>query len=164
MYDLDRFREFCIAAGATKLFDSIWGSIHPLQIDHALYLRSNQINHEGIETEHIMGHTCSRRTVNNVLYTISESHFKSFEEFITEATERKGLIVLIIDDFTAIHTTKKPQEDKSLEAKTMCTIVVKAFKDNPAVSIKQALCIHDKHGIDMESCQGLVTADIHARH
>ena len=190
VYDPDRFREFCISAGATKLFDTVLGSItssrhsadrvclnkkrvvsfiynlcyclsqtcNPLQIDHALYLRSNQINQEGIETEHILGHTCSRRTVNNVMYTMSESHFKSFEDFITEATEHKWLIVLIIDDFTAIHTKRRPQEDKSSEAKTMCTIVVKAFKDIPAVPVKQALCIHDQQGIDIESCQGLITA------
>ena len=136
VYDPNRFREFCISAGATKLFDTILGSItsfrhsadrtrlnkkrvvsfiynlcyclsqtcNPLQIDHALYLRSNQINQEGIETEHIMGHTPARRTVNNVVNTMSESHFKSFEDFITEATERKWLIVLIVDDFTSIHT------------------------------------------------------------
>ena len=41
-----------------------------------------------------MGHTLARRTVNNVLNTMSESHFKSFEDFITEATEHKWLIVL----------------------------------------------------------------------
>lgn len=136
VYEPDRFREFCISAGATKLFDTILCSItsfrhsadrtrlnkkrvvsfiynlcyclsqtcNPLQIDHALYLRSNQINQEGIETEHIMGHTPARRTVNNVVNTMSESHFKSFEDFITEATERKWLIVLIVDDFTSIHT------------------------------------------------------------
>ena len=122
VYDPDKFREFCISAGATKLFVTILGSItsfrhsadrtclnkkrvvsfiynlcyclsqtcNPLQIDHALYLRSNQINQEGIETEHIMGHTLARRTVNNVVNTMSESHFKSFEDFITEATERKS--------------------------------------------------------------------------
>ena len=28
---------------------------NPLQMDHALYLKSNLINQEGIETEHIMG-------------------------------------------------------------------------------------------------------------
>ena len=157
MHDPDRFREFCISAGATKLFDTILDSItssrhsadrrclnkkrvvsfiynlcyclsqtcNPLQIDHALYLRSNQINQEGIETEHIMGHTCSRRTVNNVMHIMFESHFKSFEDFTTEATERKWLIVLIIDDFTNIHTKRRPHEDKSSEAKTMCTTLLK---------------------------------------
>ena len=100
VYDPDSFREFCISAGATKLFetilDSVTGSWHStdhihlnkkrvvsfiynlsyclsrtcntLQMDHAFYLKSNLINQEGIETEHIMGHTCSRRTLNNVMH------------------------------------------------------------------------------------------------
>ena len=87
VYDPDSFREFCISAGATKLFDTILDSVtgswhstdpihlnkkrvvsfiynlcyclsqtcNPLQMDHALYLKSNLINQEGIETEHIMG-------------------------------------------------------------------------------------------------------------
>ncbi|XP_066016602.1 uncharacterized protein [Pocillopora verrucosa] len=89
VYDPDSFREFCISAGATKLFDtildSVIGSWHStdhihlnkksstLQMDHALYLKSNLINQEGIEAEHIMGHTCSRRTLNNVMHKMSVS-------------------------------------------------------------------------------------------
>ena len=40
----------------------------------------------------------------------------------------------------------------------MCIIVVKAFKDVPAVPVKQALCIHYQQGMDIESCQGLIEA------
>ena len=58
---------------------------NPLQMDHALHLRSNLINQEGIETEHIMGYTCSKRTLNNVMHNMSQSHLKSFEDFITTA-------------------------------------------------------------------------------
>ena len=43
--------------------------------------------------------------------------------------------MLIIDDFTAIHTKRRPQEEKLSEAKTMCTIVVEAFKDIPAIPV-----------------------------
>ena len=90
---------------------------NPPQMDHALYLKSNLINQEGIETEHIMGHACSRRTLNNVMNKMSQSHFKSFEDFITKATDRKWLIVLIIDDFTAIHTKKKTTRGKIVRGK-----------------------------------------------
>ena len=51
-----------------------------------------------------MGHTLACRTVNNVVQTMCESHFKSFEDFITEETERKWLVLLIVDDLTSIHT------------------------------------------------------------
>ncbi|PFX26709.1 hypothetical protein AWC38_SpisGene8656 [Stylophora pistillata] len=127
-------------------------------MDHALYLRSNQINQDGTETEHIMGHTCSRRTFNNVMHKMSESHLKSLEDFIATATDRKWQIVLIIDDYTAIHTKRRPQKEKLPEAKTMCTLAVKAFKDIQAVPATHALCTHDQNGIDIESCVRLITA------
>ena len=131
---------------------------NPLQMDHALHLRSNLINREGIETEHIMGYTFSKRTLNNVMHKMSQSHLKSFEDFITTATDCKWLIVLIIDDFKAIHTKRRPQEEKLSEAKTMYTIVVEVFKDIQAVPVMHALCIHDQNGIDIESCIQLSTA------
>jgi len=42
------------------------------------------------------------------------------------------------------------------EAKTMCTIVVKAFKDIPAISIDHASVVYDLNGIDIESCKGII--------
>lgn len=105
-----------------------------------------------------MGHTLARRTVNNVVNTLSESHLKSFEDFIIEAVERKWLIVLIVDDFTSIYTKKSPEKDQSSEAKTMCTIVVKAYKEIPAIAVEQAIHIHDQNGIDIDSCQRLITS------
>ena len=91
-----------------------------------------------------MGHTLARRTVNNVVNTMSESHFKSFEDFITEETEHKWLIVLIVDDFTSIHTKNWTQKDQSSEAKTMCTIVVKAYREIPAIKVEQTIHIYDQ--------------------
>ena len=83
-------------------------------------------------------------TVINKQETMSESHFKSFEDLITEATEHKWLIVLIVDDFTSIHTKNWPQKDQFSEAKTMCTIVVKAYREIPAIQVEQTIHIHDQ--------------------
>ena len=73
-----------------------------------------------------------------MLCTKCQSHLKSFEDFITTATHCKWLIVLIIDDFKAIHTKRRPQEEKLSEAKTMYTIVVEVFKDIQAVPVMHA--------------------------
>ncbi|PFX18854.1 hypothetical protein AWC38_SpisGene16764 [Stylophora pistillata] len=59
---------------------------------------------------------------------------------------------------SAIHTKRRPQKEKLSEAKTMCTLVVKAFKDIQAVPATHALCTHDQNGIDIESCIQLITA------
>ena len=92
------------------------------------------------------------------MHKMSQSHLKSFEDFITTATDCKWLVVLIIDDFTAIHTKRRPEEEKLSEAKKVCTIVVEVFKDIQAVPVMHALCIHDQNGIDIESCIQLSTA------
>ena len=131
---------------------------NPLQIDHALYLRSSQINQDGLETEHIMGHSCARRTVNNVVNMMSKTHYQSFKDFIDDAIKNKWLLVLIIDDYTSVHTKRRPQEDKASEAKSMCTIVVKAFKQIPAITVQQANFIHDPNAIELESCHGIITS------
>ena len=91
------------------------------------------------------------------MHKMSQSHLKSFEDFITTAN-CKWLVVLIIDDFKAIHTKRRPEEEKLSEAKTVCTIVVEVFKDIQAVPVMHALCIHDQNGIDIESCIQLSTA------
>ena len=190
VYEPHKFREFCISAGANKLFDTILSAVttprqstdrrnlnqkrvvsviynlcyclsqtcNPLQIDHALYLRSSQVNQEGIETEHIMGNSCARRTVNNIIQAMSASHYQSFETFVAQAIEQKWLLVLVIDDYTSVHTKRRPLDEKPSEAKTMCTIVVKAFKDIPAISIDHASTVHDLNGIDIESCKGIITS------
>ena len=111
-----------------------------------------------METEHIMGNSCARRTINNIIQAMSESHYKSFETFVTQAIEQKWLLVLVIEDYTSVHTKQRPLDEKPSEAKTMCTIVVKAFKDILAISIDHANTVHDFNGIDIGSCKGIITS------
>ena len=128
------------------------------QIDHALYLRGSHINQEAIETEHILGHACSRRTVNHIVSTMAESHYSKFNQFVAQAIENKWLLVLIVDDYTSIHTKRRPQDDKLSNAKTMCTIVVKDYPSIPVIKAPPAKLIHDINGITIKSCEHLITS------
>ena len=56
---------------------------------HDLYLRSSQIKREGLETEYIMGHSCARRTVSNVVNMMSQTHYQSFKDFIDDAIKKQ---------------------------------------------------------------------------
>ena len=38
-----------------------------LQADHAIFLKQSNINQEGLETEKVMGHTCSKSKVNKMI-------------------------------------------------------------------------------------------------
>lgn len=190
IYDPDCFREFCISAGAKRIFDTMLNSVsssrhseerlalnkkrvvtviykmsqclsqmcNPFAVDHSLYLKGSQINQEGIETEHILGNSCSRRTVNKIMHTMADNHHHWFENLIKEAIANKWLLVLIIDDYTAIHSKRRPQNEKLSECKSMCTIVVKAFKNIPAIEVKQANIMHDCSGITIKECENIITS------
>lgn len=94
---------------------------NPLQIDHSLYLRSSRINQKGLETEHIMGLPCARWTVKSIVNTMAENHYQSFQNFIQDAVKNKWLLVIIMDNYTSVHTKRRPQGEKASQAKSMCT-------------------------------------------
>ena len=73
-----------------------------------------------METEHIMGNSCARRTINNIIQTMSESHYLSLQTFVTQVIEQKWLLVLVIDDYISVHTKRRPLDEKPSESKTMC--------------------------------------------
>ena len=56
-----------------------------MQVDNALYLNSNRITQEGMDTQYQMGHACSRKTSNIVRSQLSKSHEESLEEFFHQS-------------------------------------------------------------------------------
>ena len=117
-----------------------------------MHLRSCKTNQEGTETQHIMGLSSARRTVNTIAKSLSENHCKSLRHFIQDATENKWLLVWIVDDFTSIQTKRTPQGNKASKAKSRCTIVVKDLKNIPTISVLQASIMHDVNGISVNRC------------
>ena len=105
-----------------------------------------------------MGLPSARRTLNTIAKSLSENHCKLFKDFIEEAIKHKWLLVLIIDDFTSIHTKRRPQGDKAFEAKSMCTIVFKVLKNIPAISVLQASIMHDVNYISLNTCLPIITS------
>ena len=75
-----------------------------MQVDHAIYLNSNNVNQEGMDIEFQLGNTCSRKTSHIKLNKLSNDHHNNLETFFSEAIKNEWLLLLIIDDFTKIHT------------------------------------------------------------
>ena len=66
--------------------------------------------------------------------------------------------MLIIDDFTKIHTNRRPDFQMS-NAMSMCTIVVKAFKSLKAIRVpKDIWRIHHPDGVNVEACVNAITS------
>lgn len=130
-----------------------------LQVDHGLYFHSNHISQEALDTQQILGNSCSRRSITNSLNTLAEQHRGKLEVFLHEAYANEWFLVLIVDDYTTVHTHRRPTKPKSSSSNSMCTIVVKAFKHIKALRLPNKITqLHQEHGIDLSSCQHIVTS------
>ena len=65
------------------------------------------------------------------------------KEFVTDAIEKQALVVLMIDDFSNIHTIRRPAGQKSSAARNMTTILVKRFCDASTMPIRHDTITHD---------------------
>ena len=60
-----------------------------MQVDNALYLNSNRITEEGMDTRYWMAHVCSHKTSNIIRSQLSKSDEESLEEFFHQAIENE---------------------------------------------------------------------------
>ncbi|CAB4023398.1 Hypothetical predicted protein [Paramuricea clavata] len=130
-----------------------------MQVDNALYLNSNRMTQEGIDTQYRMGHTCSRKTSNIIRSQLSQNHEESLKSFFNQAIQNEWVLVLIIDDFTKIHTYRRPAILRTCNPMSMCTIVVKAFKQLRAIKVPSNISrIHCPDGVDIRACVDAITS------
>ncbi len=184
IYDPDEFQQFCVTVGAPSLFSTFLSAVtserqlerrinlnkkrivsviytlcNNLHVDHGLYLHSSRINQEGIDTQHQLGNTCTRRTVNDVLDSLATNHNQQLENFVTTAMENEWLLALIIDDYANIHTFRRLTGNNPSRANNMCTIVIKAFRNIKAVAIPQDINkLHDPQGLNALRCHQVISS------
>ena len=72
-------------------------------------------------------------SVTSELNKLSNDHHNNLETFFSEVIKNEWLLVLIIDDFTKIHTNRRPNHQQFSNCISMCTIVIKAFKSLKAI-------------------------------
>jgi len=93
------------------------------------------------------------------MHTLANSHPENLDTFFSEAIKNQWLLVLIIDDFTSIHTNRRPNEEKMSNVISMCTIVIKPFKHIKAIPLpKNINDIHDPAGVNIASCIRIITS------
>ena len=104
-----------------------------LQIDKAIFLHQSNLSQHGLDTVRQMGGSCCRRFAGNLLNHFSNSNHQKISELINDAIQHQWQLVLVIGDFTSIHTRRRPTRDKLSQSKSMCTIIIKVFKNIKAI-------------------------------
>ena len=182
IYDPEEFKAFCISAGATTIFDTVLAAMTSerhsedriktnqqrtvailytlcfglsqvcnwLQTDNAIFLHQSNLNQHGLDTVRQMGGSCCRRLAGNLLNHLSNSNHQKISELINDAIQHQ--LVLVIDDFTSIHTRRRPTTDKLSQSKSMCTIIIKVFKNIKAIPACLPSTYHCLQAIDIDAC------------
>ena len=124
-----------------------------MQVDQSLHLDSSNVNKESQETHYQLGNTCSRKTTDRINNTLAEQHFKQLQNLFSDVTKNGWLLVLVIDDFTTIHTNRRPLNDKVSDSVSMCTIVINVFKNLKGIRLPENIFdVHYPTGLDIQVC------------
>lgn len=113
-----------------------------------LFLKHSNLNQRGLEAQREMGNSCCRRGVNILHAELAESNTNKTGELISEAIKEQWQLVLIIDDYTSIHSKRRPKTDQLCHSKSICRIVVNLFKNVKAIPRCSATTYHYVDGID----------------
>ncbi|CAH3181753.1 unnamed protein product [Porites lobata] len=123
-----------------------------LQTDNAIFLHQSNLNQHGLDTVRQMGGSCCRRLAGNLLNHFSNSNHQKISELINDAIQHQWQLVLVIDDFTSIHTRCRPTTDKLSQSKSMCTIIIKVLKNIKAIPACLPSTYHCLQAIDIDAC------------
>ncbi len=112
------------------------------QTDNGILLKFSHCTNDGIDTQRSIRTACCSRSVDRALTKYAVSNKVAVDEAIKVAIEQKQLLLLMIDDYTTIHTSRRPTNLLTSTANNMCTIIVKIFPSLDAISKKnQRKCI-----------------------
>ena len=123
-----------------------------LQTDNAIFLHQSNLNQYGLDTVRQMGGSCCRRLAGNLLNHLSNCNHQTISELINDAIQHQWKLVLVIDGFTSIHTRRRPTTAKLSQSKSMCTIIIKVFKNMKAIPACLPSAYHYLQAIDIDAC------------
>ena len=91
------------------------------------------ISETGLSALNHCGIAVSSKTYHRAMHKVSEGHNEMVCNFINDATASGDLLVLMIDDYTNIHTKQRPTNEQTSTACKMTTVLLKRFPGIPAI-------------------------------
>ena len=106
-----------------------------LQRDVSKFLHYHGLSDTGMRAMHEMGLALGTTTFYRTMQQDSSRHLAKIDKIIRQAMRDKKLIVVIIDDYSNIHTRRRPQ-DNPANISHMATVILRVF-DLPAIAVQQ---------------------------
>ena len=106
------------------------------------------LSESGLSVLNSTGIAVSKSTQRRHLRKTADRYVARVQSFIDDAIDRKCLLVLMVDDYTNIHTKQRPKDQETSSAKKMATILLKKFPTIPAIALNEESHIY-KDGISI---------------
>ena len=114
----------------------------------------NQTCLGSLDTERCLGNSCSSRKAYDMREDIEQTHYEHLSNEIKKVIQEKYIVVCIVHDYHCIHCLRKPNDEKTSDAKHMCAVVVKIFPEIPAIDLPTNMeDIHNPKGISPSTYQ-----------
>ena len=119
------------------------------QVDNGILLRFSHCTNVGLITQRQIGTSSCSMTVDRALHNYAVSNTSSVTCALDDAIKNRKLKLLMIDDHTTIHSTRRPKDLKTSQTNNMCTVNFKVFPDIEAISRPPPQQIHSTDGISL---------------
>ena len=98
-----------------------------MQKDNTIFMMSENMNKEALNTQPQLGLACSSQTAYRHLHSIESSYKRTIENAIENAIDNEHLIICNLDDYPNIHTQQRPNQQKASKATHMATLVFRVY-------------------------------------
>ena len=92
-----------------------------MQKDMAVFLHSHGLSDIGLVGMHKMGLSVSKQTFHKFIHHARASHQQHINDIIKHATNCEKRISLMVDDYTNIHTFRRPTSGQSVGTWRLCS-------------------------------------------
>ena len=130
------------------------------QQDNGIFLKFAHCTNVGIDTQLNIGTACSSRSVDRALthhYAVKNETTQA--EAISCAIKNKQLLVLMIDDYTTIHSHRRPTALATNNVLNMATIIIKIYPQLDAIQVKNPELVHPPQGVDNKKLKSLICSE-----
>ena len=135
-----------------------------LQKDFSIFLRTENLNREALNTARQLGVTCTSTTERRHEVKLIADYDHEIDEIINNAIQNHHFVIVIIDDFTTIHSHRRPDSEQTSDAKCMCTVVVRVFPGIPAIPLCEGNIHLDPNIVLADTLARELTSDKYFHH
>ena len=93
--------------------------VHFFQVDNGIMLRFSHCTNQDVNNQRVIGTSTSSMTVDRKLNNFASTNINNVISALDDAIKNRKLLILMIDDYSTIHSTRRPTDLHTSQANNM---------------------------------------------